>query len=178
MKRRVPSSLRHFGLAAVLAAGLVAAPSALGAARADRPRLQPRQPGRHGELDLHLDRRGAGTRRARDLRGRHRLRTSSPSRSTRPLTSPTVIDPPEGNFCFKVRSVEPGAVESAYTTLPITVDETGPTATLSLSGPSGGVDGWFRSPLNVVISDVHRRGRRHLRRPVRGPPLDDCGLLP
>lgn len=150
MKRRVSSSLRHVGLAAMLAAGLIAAPSALGAAPPTDLASTPASPGGTGnwtftwtdgvpELAGPVSYEGGLVGSILDL----------PVNA--PLTSGHVIDPPEGNFWFKVRSVEPGAVESAYATLPITVDETGPTATLSLSGPSGGVGGWFRSPLNVVI---------------------------
>jgi hypothetical protein len=151
MKRRVSSSLRHVGLAAMLAAGLIAAPSALGAAPPTDLASNPASPGGTGnwtftwtdgvpELAGPVTYEGGLVANILDL----------PVNA--PLVSGVEIDPPEGNFWFKVRSVEPGAVESAYAILPITVDETGPTASLSLSGPSGGVGGWFRSPLNVVVS--------------------------
>jgi hypothetical protein len=64
--------------------------------------------------------------------------------------------PFEGNVFFKVRSIEPGAADSAYTTLAIQVDRSGPTvSSITLSGPAGGVDGWYRGfsapPLNVQL---------------------------
>ena len=152
MKRRVPSSLRHVGLAAMLAAGLVAAPGALGATAPSDLASTPGSPGGAGDWTF------TWTDGVPELAGPVTYEggivsdiLANPVNA--PMSSGVIIDPPPGNHYFKVRSVEPGAVESAYTTLPIIVDETGPTATLSLSGPSGGVDGWFRAPLNVVISD-------------------------
>lgn len=152
MKRRVPSSLRHVGLVAMLATGLVAAPGALGATAPGNLASTPGSPGGAGDWTF------TWTDGVPELAGPVTYEggivadiLDDPVNTT--MSSGVVIDPPEGEFYFKVRSVEPGAVESAYTTLPITVDETGPTATLGLSGPSGGVDGWFRAPLNVVISD-------------------------
>jgi hypothetical protein len=169
MKRRVPSSLRHVGLAAMLAAGLVAVPSALGAAPPTDLASNPASVGGNGNWTF------TWTDGVPELAGPVTYEgglvgsiLADPVNA--PLTSPTVIDPPEGNFWFKVRSVEPGAAPSAYTTLPITVDETGPTATLSLSGPSGGVGGWFRSPLNVVIGACED--------PVAGIAPSECANRP
>lgn len=152
MKRRVPSSLRHVGLAAMLAAGLVTAPSALGATAPSNLASTPASPGGAGDWTFTWD-DGVPELAGPVTYEGGIVANILDDPVNAPMSSGVLIDPPPGDVFFKVRSVEPGAVESAYTTLPITVDETGPTATLSLSGPSGGVEGWFRSPLSVVISD-------------------------
>lgn len=152
MKRRVPSSLRHVGLAALLVAGLIAAPSALGASAPGDLASSPGSPGGAGNwtftwTDGAPEAGGTVTYEGGIVAGI----LDDPVNA--PLTSPTIIDPPEGTFYFKVRSVEPGVPPSAYAILEIVVDDTFPTATAALSGPTGGVDGWFRAPLSVLVSD-------------------------
>ncbi len=152
MKRRVPSSLRLATLAAVAAAGLVTAPSALGAGAPSGLASNPVSPGNQTTWTFTWvngvpDGGGAVTYEGGLVPG-------ILDEPTLPLTSGATIDPPEGDFFFKVRSLEAGFPASAYTTLPVKVDRIGPaSATISLSGPSGGVGGWFRAPLTVQVSN-------------------------
>lgn len=151
MKRRVPSPLRLATLAAVAVVVLVAAPNALGASPPADLASNPSSPGGTGGWTFTWtagvpELVGPVTYEGGIVAGISEVPVNTP------MSSGVVIDPPEGSHYFKVRSVEPGAVESAYAILPIVVDETGPTATLSLSGPTGGIDGWFRAPLNVVLN--------------------------
>ncbi len=152
MKRRVSFPLRRAGLVAMIAAGLVAVPNALGATPPSNLASNPSSPGGTGPWTFTWAAGAPEVAGPVTYEGGVVANIADDPAAPTAMSSGVAIDPPEGSVYFKVRSVEPGAIASAYATLPIVVDETGPTATLNLSGPSGGVGGWFRAPLTVAIS--------------------------